>query len=130
MFDFFGSTLSRTLANNGGDVVEGDEKPRNPFPHGPQRFRTVTNGQLRRAQARYAAAQKRKTNKRYRREWMRNGRAFVVLQQQLTVVGALPSNHYAEQDLVDNVERHLVEVYGSVEKALAYFEAVAIERAA
>ena len=66
----------------GGDVETADDSEKvNPFPRGPVRYRTVTNGQIRRAQARSAAAQKRKNNRRFRRDWMRNERAFNTLGQ-------------------------------------------------
>lgn len=127
MFDFIGNTLSRVLGA-GHDELAADEKATNPFPHGPQRFRSVTNGQIRRLQARRAAAQKRKTNKRFRREWMRNERAFNALRSQLVVVGAIPSSHYAEDALMENVERHLEAAYGSVEAAEDYYGALVAER--
>lgn len=129
MFDFIGNTLSRTL---GKQVAEAaDEKPRNPFPHGPQRFRTVTNGQIRRAQVRRDATQRRKANRRYRHDWMINERAFTTLRMQLVVVGRLEQSYYQlEPALVANATRRLEEVYGSVDKAYDYFLALAAERAA
>lgn len=128
MFDFIGNQLSSNLGK-GGDVLE-DERPVNPTPHGPQRSRTVTNGQARRLQARRAASQKRKTNRRFRRDWMRNERAFNTLRSQLlVVVGTFDRGTYDfPADLVDNVTRHLGEVYGSVEAAEGHFEALSAER--
>jgi len=131
MFDFIGNQLSRTL---GKQVAEAaDEKPLNPFHNGPIQFRSGGQSperRWRRMQVRRAASQKRKTNKRFRREWMKNERAYVTLRQQLVVVGAIPSQHYPEPALADNVERHLETAYGSVDKALEYFAALEAERAA
>lgn len=133
MFDFIGNTLSRGLDKN-GELLDTEEKALNPFPHGPQRFRSVSNGQIRRLQVRRAESQKRKTNRRFRRDWMKNERSFVVLQQQLRVVAALPLSRggfMVDQPvaLMKNVHEHLEAAYGSVDKALDYFRALEAERA-
>lgn len=114
--------------NSTAELVADEEKKVNPFPHGPQRFKAATAGQWRRHQARSAASQRRKANQRFRREWMRNERAFNTLQQQWTVVTAEAGRFPAP--MVDNVRRHLEEVYGSVEQAGAYLVNLSVERAA
>lgn len=131
MFDFIGNTLSRTLGKDASVDLAADEKPRNPFPHGPQRFRTVTNGQIRRAQARHAASQDRKVNRRYRRQWMANERALSTLRGQLVAVGKLDTGYYVmEPALARNAQGRLEEAYGSVDKAYEHFLNLLAERAA
>ena len=124
MIDLLAKALSRSAAEVVANAA--DEKPLNPFPHGPQRFRTVSNGQIRRLQTRRAAAARRKTNRRYRREWMRNERAFNTLRQQL-VVATAPIGEFPN-DLMLNAHFQLEQVYGSVAKAQDYFGALALER--
>lgn len=124
MFDFIGNALSNSLGKNA--AAPEQEERQNPFPRGPQRFRTVTNGQLRRAQVRHAAAQKRKVNRRYRRDWMRNERALNTLQQQWTIATAEAGRFPAA--MVDNVVRHLEVAYGSVTGAGAHLLNLRMER--
>lgn len=115
-----------------GDNVIADETAK-PGPKGrpslgPQRYKTVSAGQQRRAQARFVATARRKTNLRYRRSWMQNERAFAALRGQLQVVGLLPYTVDVAEDLILNVEVELEKRYGSLREALAHYETLVAER--
>lgn len=116
------------LRDNHAEELVTDDAKVNPFPHGPQRFKTVTNGQWRRRQARSKTAQTRKANRRFRRQWMKNERAFNTLGQQWKVATAEPGRF--PTPMVDTVRRHLEQAYGSVEQAGAHYASLATERAA
>jgi hypothetical protein len=104
------------------ELVQHD--PRGVKSQGPRKVKYMTNGQVRRAQARAQATAARKANKRYRRSWMRNELAFAILRGQLEVMA-----HQPETDGTRIlVERHLTKAYGSVEAATKHFEAIVEDR--
>lgn len=94
---------------------------------GPRRFTSPTNGQLRRAAQRRSAAEKRKANRRYRRQWIAAQHAFAGLHGQvmvaLGIVDATPA-------LKRNVTLELIRTYGSLEAAIKFHDELAAERSA
>lgn len=103
------SLFARMAAKASGlDVADIDEsKPKGVKSQGPQKFRTVTNGQIRRAGQRDAATRRRKATAKHRRDWFKSRRAVRVLEAQL-------AQHDAGKP---GYEQILVDGYGSVDKA-------------
>lgn len=66
-----------------------EARKRSTPKHGPASYRFQTNGQARRAHQRRQATTQRKTNLRYRRNWMLKQQAKATLRGQLQAVGAL-----------------------------------------
>jgi hypothetical protein len=63
--------------------------------NGPRKFSYVTSGQQRRFQARGQAAQRRKMNRRYRRDWMRKQAELATLRGHLTILGVIECRNEA-----------------------------------
>lgn len=75
----------------------------------------LSNGAIRRLQARQAKAEKRKMNSRRRRQWMAQQGAVATLRGQLVVVGALPQvgrDSWPSPDLYANAMTGLRKVFG------------------
>jgi hypothetical protein len=124
----FAPGLFKTGAQNDEDV-EAEELSRFEYhrlhapKHGPVKARWTTAGQMRRAHERSAAAQRRKTNKRFRKQWVQNEQAFFRLLSQVQLIDTRP-----ESALVPGVERVLTQRYGSVEAAREHLNTLVSER--
>jgi hypothetical protein len=111
------------------ESVEADElspfeyHQRHAPKHGPSRARWLTSGQMRRMHERSAAAQRRKTNKRFRKQWVENEQAFFRLHGQVQLLDNRPTS-----PLVPGVERVLTQRYGSVEAAREHLDGLLRER--
>jgi hypothetical protein len=91
--------------------------------HGPVKPRFLSNGQLRRMHERGVKAQRRKTNKRFRKQWVENEQAFFRLHGQVQLLDQRPTS-----PLVPGVERVLEERYGSVDAAREHLQGLLRER--
>ena len=89
----------RPKVESGEDLTPEEEKKqrvqwhRDHVRNGPQNWRTLTSGQVRRQHARDAKSRQRKTNKRYRRAWMAQQREIATLRGHLIVLGVLECKH-------------------------------------
>lgn len=98
--------------------------------NGPTNFRTVTAGQVRRAEARSRRAEGRKVSRRYRRAWMQTQMAQAVLRGQLQQAGvlALHDGSFAEPSPL--VVKTLEKDHGSVAKAKEVWDEIQRKRLA
>lgn len=81
--------LSQILGHDGN---EGPLAPRGVKSQGPQNFRHVTNGQIRRANVRRVETARRKAEKRRHAAWFAQRAEISTLRGQLRVISTLSDN--------------------------------------
>lgn len=119
------------LADDEGEIVQ--QGPKGVKTQGPARYRSFTNGQIRRAERRAQETKRRKATSRYRRNWMRNQLNLAYLRANLQALGLV-----AHHDGLHPVDRHsdsyrratetLEARYGSVDEALAKYAEIRSEQ--
>jgi len=72
------------------DTEEETDKKVNPFPNGPVKFKTLTNGQIRRQRARAAKTHQRKQVEKARRQHFADKREASVLRAHLQNLAVMP----------------------------------------
>lgn len=121
--------------NDDGEIEQDGPKGRKTL--GPENFRTMTSGQVRRAGARRAATQRRKTTKRYRIGWIHNQFQIAILRGNLQALGLVayhpqgPKAHFKvdpESRAYIRANRFLEDRYGSVAEALTQYNKIVVER--
>lgn len=122
--DIVGSLLGKLGEREiDAEVEEKSEKAWAP-KHGPAKFRTLTNGQIRRAQVRSQKARQRKATKAYRRDWLKSQQELAGLRGLLQAAGRVPywSDHVVAEPLrVARAEKVLEDKYGSVDEAFEIY---------
>jgi hypothetical protein len=125
------------IQDGNDDVADekSEERKRQERNHGPVKMRTMSNGQVRRAILRQQKTAERKRAKAYRRRWMDNRQAIAALRGQLEVVAAIKNSSGLYRvgqspELMRITHEHLTKVYGSVDAAVAHYEAIMAEAGA
>lgn len=130
--------LQAADADDATDVAAADPQTRRTLKHareqhmiGMGRYKTPSQGQLRRRAERQFRSEARKSRSKYKRNWMRNRQAIARLRGQMQVIGVIP---YASADFVptpstvQNTVVRLEQAYGSVDAAIAHWQKIEGDR--
>lgn len=133
LYENLATKLAPHIQDERKSEVDRIEKARQARLAGLGRMRSVSTGQIRRADRRYQAAQARKTNRRYHRSWFANQHAIARLRGQLVTVAAIPTEqgkYLVGQSpaLMKNAFEQLERAYGSVDAATEHYESVVTAR--
>lgn len=110
--------------------VPEDEPKRNPYPNGPATYRTMTNGQVRRMQARARRSAAQKAYVGQRRAYMNREAERAVLRGMLQVLGHIPyvDHQKPTEARMIRAADWVIDNYGTLGTALKRYEALSGEK--
>lgn len=115
-----------------GDYLAEDqpEEKRNPYPNGPVTFKTMTNGQVRRMQARARRRGQQDAFKHQRKAYVSRESERAVLRGMLQCLGYVDYvvDQIPDAGRVARAQKWAKEKYGSIENAVKRYEVLSGEK--
>lgn len=110
--------------------AEEHEPKHNPFPNGPVKYKTMTNGQVRRMQARNQRKGQMDAYKEQRRNYLSREAERATLRGMLQSLGYVEYvvEQHPDAGRVARAQKWAKEKYGSIENAVERYEALSGEK--
>lgn len=127
--------MNSILANiksllTGQPVEEVKEEKRNPYPNGPVKYKTMTNGQVRRMQARGRRKGQERAFKEQRRNYLNREAERAALRGMLQVLGYVDYviDQHPDAGRIARAQKWAEAKYGDLETAIARYEHLSGEK--
>jgi hypothetical protein len=109
------------------EVAEERKAKANPFPNGPVTYKTVTAGQIRRAEQRARAKQRSQAFRAQRKAYIDREAELAVLRSMLQAIGVLPyvtPEYLVTEERKASATKWLEAKYGEIHTAVLRYEAI------
>lgn len=120
----------KSLLIGNSDEIPEDEPKRNPYPNGPVTYKTMTNGQVRRMQARARRRTQDRAFREQRRNYMTREGERAVLRGMLQVLGfiAYVDHQKPSEARIKRAAAWCEDNYGGIENAVKRYEVISGEK--